>query len=219
MDSIWIGVTNIFSPDESRNCIMDIIDNIKEDPFGRAYKIIGTKYAYRNISPKGPEYWKSSLFYKISEMYKSWGGQVPPQIEESPQSCIKWLKNNIKGVGDFIAYQIWVDFTYIEEYPFSDNDFTIAGPGCQEGIDLLCVTRMGLSYEEFLFWLRDNIEDLFKEYDPSYSSYKLFDDLPVKQRYWSLQDLENSFCEFSKYIYISEGRHKRPRKYNGISDD
>ena len=52
------------------------------------------------------------------------------------------------GIGSFLGYQMFVDMTYISEFPFSENEFTVAGPGCRKGLDLLFTDRTGLTYEE-----------------------------------------------------------------------
>ncbi len=139
----------------------------------------------------------------------------------------------VRGFADFLAYQVFVDLTYIEEFPFSENEFTVAGPGCKKGLDYIFIDRDGMTYEECIFWLRDNINttdySLFnndKLYDieeekgyvhKNYDSYKLFDDLPEYDRCMNVMSLENCMCELSKYIRVvrGEGRprcHYKPTK-------
>ena len=60
-----------------------------------------------------------------------------------------------RGFASFLAYQVFVDLTYIEEFPFSENEFTVAGPGCKRGLDLVFTDYNGMTHEEALFWLRD----------------------------------------------------------------
>ena len=36
---------------------------------------------------------------------------------------------SLPGIGSFLAYQIFVDFSYLSEFPFSENEFVVAGPG------------------------------------------------------------------------------------------
>lgn len=120
--------------------------------------------------------------------------------------------NSEKGLGEFLSYQIFVDFTYIEEFPFSENEFTVAGPGCQKGIDFLFKNRAGLNYEECLFWLRDNwdkIQTLVPQkfrFDPQNKMI----DLKQCDRRMNVMSLENCFCEFSKY-YRAVNNMGRPR--------
>lgn len=111
-----------------------------------------------------------------------------------------------QGLGPFLAYQIFVDFTYIPEFPFSENEFTIAGPGCKRGLDNIFEDRDGLSYEEALFWLRDNIERLFKPF--GWDAWGTMVDLQSHDRTLNVMSLENCMCEISKYIraYNETGR-------------
>lgn len=210
---IRINMYEMFWSDSQIRDNMDKLDATKNDPFTRAYKVIRPKYAYRDISPKGHDNWKSSLYWYITQLRIKYNMRVPNDLEKDAISAITWIKSNIDGVGDFIAYQIWCDLCYINEYPMSTNFYTIAGPGCIAGIDMLVDDLDGMNHNEFLFWLRDNIDKIFKEYDSTYDIDNFFWYLDKSERYWDLQDLENSFCEFSKYCYVRDGRHKKPRKY------
>lgn len=116
------------------------------------------------------------------------------------------------GIGGFLGYQFYVDMTYIKEFPFSENEFTVAGPGCVRGLNYLFKNRDGMTYEECLFWLRDNLDRLFiKRLRKSWSPKDLFWDLPEEDRCFNVMSLENCFCELSKYIRAKEGTG-RPRK-------
>lgn len=139
--------------------------------------------------------------------------------EETPGMVYECLRQDIEGLGPFLAYQIWVDFTYIEEYPFSENEFTIAGPGCKTGIDLLFRDKDWMTYEECIFWLRDNQYAVFGDlgYDPEtfWSAEKPWD------KCMNVMQLENMFCELQKYTRCKEAvaRGEKPRGkvgYDGL---
>lgn len=116
------------------------------------------------------------------------------------------------GIGGFLGYQFYVDMTYIKEFPFSENEFTVAGPGCVRGLNYLFKNRDGMSYEECLFWLRDNLDRLFaKVLKKDWNPKELFWDLSEEDRCFNVMSLENCFCELSKYIRAKEGTG-RPRK-------
>ena len=123
---------------------------------------------------------------------------------------------NFRGIGDFLGYQIFVDMTYIKEFPFSENEFTVAGPGCIRGLDYLFEDKDGMTYEECLFWLRENLDDLFvrvlgKDWDP----VRVFWDLPEEDRHFNVMSLENIFCELSKYIRAKTNTGRPKKKYKG----
>lgn len=149
---------------------------------------------------------------------------VKDKVYEKVKSCnnqmaVFDLLRSYVGIGDFLAYQIFVDFTYIQEFPFSENEFVVAGPGCIQGIDFLFAEKDGMSYEECIFWLRDNWAKLNNEY--IHDSRKRFvpqrdmKDLCEKDRVMNVMRLENCFCEFSKYMKILSGEG-RARKYEGV---
>lgn len=127
-----------------------------------------------------------------------------------------------KGFARFIAYQQFVDFTYIAEFPFSENEFVVSGPGCDRGINWICEDKDGLSYDEFMFWFRDNIKTLCGENKIEWEPEKWFHFLNKEDRNWGLMQIENSFCEFDKYsrTLLSGKRPKQKYKIEnkGISE-
>ena len=129
--------------------------------------------------------------------------------------CFKVIKT-VPGYADFMAYQVFVDLTYIREFPFSENEFTIAGPGCKRGLYLLFIDKAGMTYEECLFWLRDSWEDLCGDFDIPWDADMLFSDLPEYDRYMNVMSLENCFCEFSKYMRAKTGQGRPRIKYKGV---
>lgn len=134
------------------------------------------------------------------------------------QKQVYEVLKGVDGIGDFLAYQIFVDFTYIREFPFSENEFTIAGPGCKKGLDYLFKDKDGLSYEECLFWLRDNWENIHSLFGIGnwFDPEKEMVDLKHYDRRMNVMSLENCFCEFSKYYraYHDTGRPRNKYKFD-----
>jgi len=116
----------------------------------------------------------------------------------------------VPGLSAFLAYQIFVDLTYIPEYKFSENEFTISGPGCNRGLNLLFDDRDGLTDEELLFWVRDNIIEEWKKRGLETDLENLFDHLPEYDRCLNVMMLENSMCELQKITKAKRG-NGRPR--------
>jgi hypothetical protein len=137
----------------------------------------------------------------------------------SPKEVFDTL-TSIPWMGAFLVYQWIIDFTYCEDYWFSENEFTVSGPGCTKGLNLLFKDRDGMTHEECLFWLRDHQFELLKPF--GYDPYSLFDDLPEYDRVLTIMDLENIFCELQKYLKNVEAVRigKKPRgksNYNGLA--
>ena len=127
------------------------------------------------------------------------------------QAVFKVLSSTL-GIGEFLGYQMFVDMTYIPEFPFSENEFTVAGPGCVNGLKLIFKDTDGMTWEECLFWLRDNIDWLFSDLlNKPWELNKLFSDLEPYDRHVNVMSLENCMCEISKYIRTVNGTG-RPRK-------
>lgn len=137
---------------------------------------------------------------------------------KTPQDCFNLLRN-FMGIGDFLAYQIFVDYTYIAEFPFSENEFVVAGPGCKAGLRCLFPDLRGLTYEEALFWLRDNLDHIFKKLKLDWQPEELFVDLPEYDRCMNIMSLENCMCEISKYIRALDGTGRPRNKYKAHKEE
>lgn len=136
------------------------------------------------------------------------------QVEHwtTPEDAIRWLRKH-RGIGEFISYQIWVDWTYIKEFPFSENHYVLAGPGCKRGLKTIIIDPDGMNWSEQMFWLRDNIERIFKKIDSTFDVDELFDNLPEHDRVLNVMSLENCMCELSKYIRAVNGTGRPRVKY------
>lgn len=145
---------------------------------------------------------------------------------DNQKSVFETIKT-VPGYADFMAYQVFVDLTYIPEFPFSENEFVVAGPGCKRGLDLIFEDKDGMNYEECMFWLRNAINDehisLFncddlEYYDEGFSVYKpmkLFSDLPKYDRRMNVMSIENCMCELSKYVKAVNGTGRPRNRYKG----
>lgn len=131
-------------------------------------------------------------------------------LEASDQREVFDILQEVKGFSRFLAYQVFVDLTYIPDFPFSENEFTISGPGCDRGLDYLFKDRDGMNYEECLFWLKDNLVDEWAARGLETDLDGLFDHLEIYDRCLNVMMLENSFCELSKYTKARRGEG-RPR--------
>lgn len=127
-------------------------------------------------------------------------------IAESPQMVIDSLKQ-VKGISNFLAYQLFVDFTYLEDFPWSENEFVMSGPGCSLGLSYLFTDKGGLEDEELLFWLRDNCP-ITKEWCKEHMT-----DLPMEERYMNVMSLENCMCELGKYMKTKLGVGRPRSRY------
>lgn len=125
---------------------------------------------------------------------------------------------SVRGFSDFLAYQVFVDLTYIDEFPFSENEFTVAGPGCKRGLDFIFKYYDNMTPEEAVFWLRDNFKRLCRQNNVPWKPEEVFIDLPSYDRHLNVMMLENCLCEISKYLKVYYDLGRPRQRYNGKGD-
>lgn len=102
------------------------------------------------------------------------------------------------GVGDFMAMQVLTDWGYY--WPgWDENTFVVAGPGSKKGIAHIT---------------KDKPEDFIREIRDEWYQRADMPLIPLPNglhRPLSLMDIQNTFCEFSKYMRALQDP-KRPTK-------
>jgi len=169
------------------------------------------------------EGWEPNMAMRVVRYLNTFFKNNPNWVSEflmsSTQKAAFLKLNEVRGISEFLGYQIFVDCTYCPEYPFSENEFTIAGPGCKMGLDFIFDDRDGMTYEECIFWLRDHQEELLWDLKSVHHS-EFMDDQYVEEQTFSVMSWENVMCETSKYIRCMDAleRGDKPRtrvKFNG----
>ena len=110
---------------------------------------------------------------------------------------LRGLFENLKSfplIGDFMAYQIAIDFNYSEVFNFDENDFTIAGPGAVRGIKKCFVDTNGKSYGYIIKYMVDNQDKEFDRLGLKFNN--LFG-----RKLHSI-DCQGWFCETDKYCRV-----------------
>ena len=181
---------HLFAIELEANKVLDVFgDNYKQ--YGSAYFQSGLKGAWKREG--------HSTLRMLDLMKSVVEDCLIEKIMYNPSPLLVFETiNAINGIGSFLAYQVWVDLTYIPEYALNEDDFTVAGPGCRLGIDMLTEDRDGMTHEEVIFHIRDNQHALDLDID-----FQL-----------TVMDIENIFCEFSKYTKRYLGQKNRMRHYN-----
>lgn len=158
--------------------------------YTKAYRIIQPKVCYKKLYPNNHH--KSHGLLYINDLRKKHGESIVNLFKSfNAKQCYEWIHSNVRGAGPFIAYQMYVDISYFKEIPFSDRLFVVSGPGCERGFTYLYKDWNGLNKEEILWWHRNHFEEeLKKVYGYGYD--KLFDNEPEENRYFDLQECENS---------------------------
>lgn len=182
--------------------------------FTGAFITGGTKRALKWYLPteKQDETPEMRVMYFMKYLIDNKFVQQIKEAQKKTQKEVFRVLSSMMGIGGFLGYQIFVDMTYIKEFPFSENEFVVAGPGCRNGLKFIIPDPDGMTPEECLFWLRDNIDWVFHDFmGKPWNPQTLFTDLPESDRYMNVMSLENCMCELSKYIRTKKGTG-RPRK-------
>lgn len=188
-----------------------LIKDPKYTFFTNAFLTCGLKVALGKNEYLNDEFMPMRI---IKFAYMLWDDGLVDRIKSAPNQLQVFEEiKGYNGLGEFLAYQIYVDLTYIKGFPFSENEFTISGPGCIRGLKNIFDNFDGMNYDEALFWLRDNIDYEFSSRGWNWEPFKLFDDLEEGDRYMNVMSLENCHCEISKYIRAVEGTGRPKNKY------
>jgi hypothetical protein len=111
------------------------------------------------------------------------------------------LLDEITGIGEFMAMQIATDLGYCEGQQDLENTYVVAGPGSKMGVGFL----LGKPYAT-----KQEAQHVIQNFP--------FDQLPAlpysNGRPASWMDVQNVFCEFSKYVRMRErGDKGAPKPY------
>ena len=187
-----------------------ILENVEHDSliYTNAYRIVQVKAMYKKYYPN--RHHRCHILLFMNDLRNKLKGNIIDDLDYNAESAYNWILHNIYGAGKFIGYQIFVDLTYIPEFPISENHFVAAGPGCVTGLKFLFDDFDNLTPEELLFWMRDNFNKIFGD---NYSPEELFSNEPIENRNWNVMCIENTLCELGKYMYCVTNTHKKPRRY------
>lgn len=168
------------------------------------------------------------LYEKLKESFNA------KDQEKSAYNFIQWMCKNIRGVGDFTKYELFVDLCYIKEYAgvnimsYDANSATNAGPGSTGGAKYIFSNIKGeadvLDAIKFIKdiseeYLNEMQKERFKDSDGFY--YVAWD--KTQNKYvrttfnFTLNQIEMWLCEYYKYVkYIDSGGRARMRRYDDI---
>lgn len=113
-------------------------------------------------------------------------------------------------IGNFMAYQLVTDINYSDVVDWTEDEFTVAGPGSLRGITKCFISRGEMSYEDIIKYMYEHQEEEFKRLDLKFKK--------IGNRSLQLIDCQNIFCELDKYCRqafpdLKSNRSKIKKKY------
>lgn len=137
---------------------------------------------------------KRNLKDKMADIFPGAQRHLLDVAEEDVLATRVKLLQKTPGLGPFLSMQIATDLGYCPGEPDQENDFILPGPGARKGVGYL-LNEDGSSAS--LKQARQMI-GMFPAHEMPF--------LPKSGgRYASLMDVQNVFCEFSKYVRYKEG--------------
>ncbi len=105
--------------------------------------------------------------------------------------------------GTFMAYQVAIDLNYSEIFDFSENDFTVAGPGAVRGIRKCFVDAGGKSTAYIIKWMVEQQDHEFERLGIEFKD--------LWGRSLHAIDCQGLFCEVDKYCRVRHPHLKSER--------
>jgi hypothetical protein len=105
------------------------------------------------------------------------------------------LLRELPLIGNFMAYQLAIDFNYSDVINFSENDFTIPGPGALRGIQKCFRSVENKTPQQIIMYMVENQEKEFSRLGLVYKS--------LWGRPLHAIDCQGLFCEVDKYCRVA----------------
>lgn len=114
-------------------------------------------------------------------------------------------------IGNFMAYQLVTDINYSDIVDWSEDEFTVAGPGSMRGIKKCFSDLEGASLEDAIRYMYEHQDEEFKRLGLDFKG--------IGNRKLQLIDCQNIFCELDKYCReklpdLKSNRVKIKKKYS-----
>jgi 5-hmdU DNA kinase, helical domain len=107
-------------------------------------------------------------------------------------------------IGPFMAYQLAIDINYSELTDFSEDEFTVPGPGAERGIRKIFPGARRRDMPRIINWMTEHQEE---------ETAQLGVELPTLfGRRLHLIDCQNLFCELDKYARVAFPELKSERR-------
>jgi len=199
-------------------------DNFDADDFERKLR----KIIDRGDNPFTNAYLVNSMAYQGMKKYYAYAKHVIPFVHknikpfyktiitaERPEDIINHFKI-IKGVSDFVSYELYCDIDYFvpQIMRFDQNDYVNVGPGALTGVRWIFPSR-GNSYKDakdVIYHLRDEQKYYLNRY-----GFQDFHYLDNKYGKLTLREIEHSLCEFQKYMKMRYKVGKQRQKFVPIT--
>jgi hypothetical protein len=199
-----------FSAKRLESRLKQLRDEIGKPVFTAAYMVSG----YTSMGTRDKVTNVVRLFERIHSRFDDLMAALDDA--RSPEEAYRVLRT-AQGLGTFLAYQVLVDLLYPLKsnhgkglLPFSHEDWAEAGPGARAGIRMLLRSSTSPDHLSVMRWLRDNQDVELARLGLTFPFLKTESGIPIKI---TLANIQNSLCEFHKFVKITDGTGRGRRKF------
>ena len=192
----------------------DRINEVLDDAFGQGQRLYSAAYV---IPPPrlGATRKHTNHLRLLQTMMED---NLPARLQESPSMDQAFeLLRTYPAMGDFLAFQMLIDFNYSTLLDFDEMDYVVAGPGARDGIRK-CFGAEARGIEEHVIrYMADTQHEHFARLGLAFSG--------LLGRPLQLIDCQNLFCEVDKYARVAHpdvrglsGRSRIKQKFAPIME-
>lgn len=185
------------------------------NPFSSTFSVAGLKCGLREVFTEEQPVQDMALRYMKRIADK---GLIDYVRESKDQYEVFTTLNLLDGIGSSTAYQIFLDFTYIKEFPFTQDNFVYVNQSAKKGLKAIFKDRDHLTDEECVFWLRDNWDDINKKVERfNRFTYEDMEDLMIDLKHYercmNICSIQKCLGEFNKWLQSTRGEGMPRRTY------
>lgn len=205
----WQHITAAMGEPDARRFDFQKCDQILSDLASKREKIYSAAY----IMPSGGV---SGLKHRmhLSLLKQMLTEKVATRIARSSSLRDAYeILLSLPSLGPFLAFQYAIDLNYTELTNHSEMDFVVAGPGALDGLSKCFLDLGDYSPEDTIRWVCEMQDDEFRRLGLHFPG--------LWGRPLQLIDVQNLFCEVSKYTRVSHphvpgksGRTKIKQKFS-----
>lgn len=182
--------------------ILDNIRNSGQNIYTSAHLVTGVRFAGSDDKLENILYLVEIIHRDINKIYKS------VKNSSSLEDLYK-RTTQVNGFGPFLGFQYILDMINSGICKFNHDDFVVAGPGCKRGIRHI-FPDTNISFEDAMKYTRKKQHYYFDKYG---YKFRFLEELGGKEVGIHLANIENCFCEFSKYYKAHHGYGRPRNKY------
>ncbi len=169
---------------------LDIYSKVLENAISNGIKIYNDAYISCATKAFGYDRKHDNHLALLNRIFNEDKAHISILNAKSMEEAFNVLKS-YPLIGNFMAYQLVTDINYSECVNWSEDEFTIAGPGSHRGIKKCFISKGNLSDEDIIRYMYEHQDEEFKRLN--------LDFIKIGDRPLQLIDCQNIFCELDKY--------------------